>query len=321
MIRVGRALIAVGLCAAPAGCATELPFSTLAHPTQDAEPVKTETPQEQNELKRMEPGYFNGIGSYKRTWGAELDSSFDTNRVATARLELSRAFRVTPPVSIVARVNTALAAAVEVGDYLILGPNVSLGLKNQSRTGKSWLEFGLRLVPGWEGPQDNKPSSQVVALGATYSSGLADDARWLPFAETGLQLYGIIQNRTATFGPPGTKLYVGALYGGQASLWPMKVRTWLGPQTGFIGNAYADVFLGLWRLSGVDLNLQVGGHGEVSLSTIWPADHPFPMLGGGFVAWSPEYWVQGRIFAGAAGSPSYTKTDIQYGFRLEFFVP
>lgn len=294
-------------------------FSKLGEPADDS-PTPTATDRT-TKLVCMPPGYFNGIGSCCRLWEARLDTSFDTNRVFTGRLELSRAFVIRPSIAIVGRVDGAMAASAAEGNYVLKGPIVSLGLRNQTQRGNYWTEAGVKLVPGYEGPSYDDPSSQRIALNATFSSGLADDARWLPISDTGLQVYGVIQNRTNPRWYRGWESYVGAIYGLQASLWPMKVRSWLGPQSGFIGNTHVDLFVGLPHIGYEVANLQIGLHGELSLSTIWPADRPFPMLGGAFVGWSPEYWFSGRIFAGVAGSPGYTQADYQYGVRLEFFVP
>lgn len=318
-IACGPLAAALITAAARAG-ADEPPPSPFVQVTDDSDPPRPPAAPLQT-LKRMPPGYFNGLGSYHRTWGAQIDTSFDTSRVLTSRLELSRAISIWAPIAIVLRANVGFALGVGSDAYAVKGLIASVGLRNQTYQSRYWVEFGLRLVPPWYGPREGEPSGQAIALGATFSSGLADDARWLPFTDTGFQIYGAIQNRSRDFGAPGWQFYAGALYGGQASLGSMKVRTWLGPQSGFIGNAYVDIFLGLLRLGNVDMNLQVGTHAEVSLSTIWPADRPFPAVLGGFVGWSPEYWFASRLFCGVAGSPGFTKADVQYGFRLEFFVP
>ncbi|MFO0587451.1 MAG: hypothetical protein U0441_07925 [Polyangiaceae bacterium] len=268
------------------------------------------------------PGYFNGLGACNRTWEIRLDSSFDTNRVGTGRVEIAAAWRRNVGWAWIFRTSMGLAGAVNTGSVVLKGPIVSVGVRQQTKSGKVAFELGLRLIPGWNGPHEGDTEGQNLAFGATLSSGLADDARWLPFAETGVQLYTSLLTRTRDWVPVrGTQVYFGALYGGQGSLFPMKVRTWVGSQTGFIGNVFVDVFTGILKYVGRPANLQVGLHGEVSLSTIWPASRPLPLLGNVYVAWSPKDWISARVFGGVSLSPLVQVPDLQYGLRTELYVP
>ncbi len=195
-------------------------------------------------------------------------------------------------------------------------------MRDRSASDQYWIEFGFRVIPNWKSPNDDDPRMLSLALAASLSSGTADDARWLDFSDFGFQLYGMIQSRTEPWVTRCSTLLLGAVYGGEASLWPLSVRSWLGPQTGVIGNAFLEVFVDAPVLFHTATNLQIGAHGEASLSSIWPGNDPFPVLGNVFLGWSPAKWLSARVFGGIAGSPNGTvATNYPYGVRLEFFVP
>ena len=115
---------------------------------------------------------------------------------------------------------------------------------------------------------------------------------------------------------------LGTVYGGEVSLPPLQVQSWLGPQTGFIGNAFAEVFLDAPRLGGSPVRLQVGVHGEVSLSSIWPGSDIFPIEGNAFLGWSPTPWLSARIFTGIARAVvGPVPVSNPYGLRVIGYVP
>jgi hypothetical protein len=278
----------------------------------------------ENRASPRPPGYFGGLGTFGRTWQIQSDTAFDTKRVFTQRFEVARAVPWIGELAVVIRTDVATDAALPQGTYGLQGPIASVGVRDQSASGEYWLEFGVRLIFPWLGPDDRRPSTQQLALSATLASGLADDARWLPFSDLGMQIYGAIRTQTEPLGNYAWTLLPGMLYGGEASLWPLRVQSWLGPQTGFVGNAFLELFLGLPRIASWDANVRVGAHGEVSLSTIWPTGVPFPMSANGFIAWSPEYCFAARLFIGLAGSPGASNIvpmSEQYGARVEAYFP
>jgi hypothetical protein len=267
------------------------------------------------------PGFFNGIGTPCRYWEARSDTAFDTHRVFTQHFELARAFTIRRYLTAVARVGFGAEADTTESFYSIQPPIVSLGVRDRSPSADYWAEFGIRVIPNISGPNDTDPRRQQLALAATLSSGIADDAAWLPFSDFGWQLYGAFQARTPRWAGRYGTVFFGLVWGGQASLTPMSVRSWLGPQTGFIGNAFVDFFLGAPVIAHAPANLELGLHGEISLSSIWPGDELFPALANLFVAWSPKSWFAVRAFAGVAGSPVGPPPGVHYGTRLEFYVP
>jgi hypothetical protein len=275
----------------------------------------------QDDWQASAPGSFNGIATPCRYWQTTSDLSFDTHRVLTQRDELARAFSIRAHLAAVARVSFGFASLTNQSFYTVQGPLFSLGVRARSRNANYWVEFGLRFVPNWPGPNDTDPRTQQLALAATLSSGIADDAAWLPLSDFGWQLYGAFESRTPPLLAHGTIAYMGATWGGKASITPMNVTTWLGPQSGFIGNVYVDAFVGLPLLLGVPLNMQLGLHGELSLSTIWPGTELFPALGNVYVGWAPKTWFQMRIFGGPGAALTDTKNaNMHYGARLEFFL-
>lgn len=270
------------------------------------------------------PGYFNGLGTSGRMWEAESNTSFDTNRVFTEHLDLAVAMPVrwiSPLVTAVVRASAGVNTDALTGVYGIHGPILSFGVRDRSLDDTFWLEFGVRVLPNYPSPNDTNPATMRAALRSTLSSGIGDDAAWLPLSDFGSQIYALFQSRTKPWAMwYGTRLYFGAQYGGNASLAPLAVKTWLGPQTGFIGNAFLDVFFGVPVLWGKAANTQIGIHGDASLSSIWPGDQPFPFVANVFFAWSPKSWFQMRLFGGVAGAVS-GPYDNQYGVRLALFAP
>lgn len=272
--------------------------------------------------EELAPGYFGGLGTPCRMWEARFDTSFDTNRILTERVELARALALRDYLSLVARVSFGGAAATKDSFYTIQGPIASLGFRTEWPSAKRWVEFGLRVVPNWSGPNDTDPRMQKLSLGAVLSSAVADDAAWLPFTDVGWQLYGAFYTRTSAFIGPLGSYYLGIVWGGKASLGPMSVATWLGPQKSFIGNLFLDAFVGAPVIGNEQTNLQFGVHAEVSLSSIWPGNELFPMLANGYVAWSPKPWMSLRFFGGPAASlAALDAASTEYGMRLEIYVP
>jgi len=327
------ALLAVLLASAPAAAEPFALFSAEngpAHVTPGVclpeirSPPPGSTPLKWQDLAHVEasaPGYFGGLGTPCRMWEARMDTSFDTNRVLTERVELARALTLRDYLALVARVSFGAADSTRDSFYVIQGPIFSLGLRTQWPSAKRWFEFGVRVVPNWSGPNDTDPRAQTLALGAVLSSGIADDAAWLPFTDVGWQLYGMFYVRTSAMSGRAGSYYLGALYGGKASVAPMSVASWLGTQHAFIGNLFVDAFLGAPVMGGEQTNLQFGVHAEVSLSSIWPGNELFPILANGYVAWSPKAWVAMRFFGGPALTLGALQTSTQYGARLEFYVP
>ncbi len=304
--------------------AASLFFSSRAHADIPAPFSAFDKPLAHEPESARAPGYFNGIGTGGRMWEAQTSTSFDTNRVFTERIDLAVAVPIkfiSPLVTGVVRAGFGGNADTTTGFYGIQGPIFSFGIRDRSKDANFWVEFGVRLLPNYSSPNDTSPAAQQAALRSTFSSGIADDAAWLPLADFGTQIYASFQSRTSAWSPGnGTSVYFGATYGGRASLAPLDVKTWLGPQTGFIGNVYLDVFFGIPVLWNKAANTQVGVHGELSLSSIWPGSDPFPIVGNAFVGWSPKSWFEMRVFAGFSGSAN-NPNDNQYGARLAFFVP
>lgn len=281
-----------------------------------------ETRPDSERPEAYSPGYFNGIGTTGRYWEMASDTAFGSGRVFTQRVDLARALTLRGPLALIVRASLGADGGVDRGPSVLQGPIFALGLRDHSATGDYAVEFGVRLIPSWSGPADYDPSSLQLALEATLTSGIADDARWLSFSDTGFQIYGSFESRTRTLDLRWLALWLGARYGGEASLLPMKVRSWLGPQTGFIGNVFLEVVLAAPSIAGTDANIEIGGHAEVSLSSIWPSDDAFPFIGNGFVGWSPKSWLSLRVFTGVALLPTAGRSpDAEYGSRLAFYLP
>lgn len=273
-----------------------------------------------------DPGFFNGIGTPGRSWELRSDTAFSTTRVFTEVIAIGHVFVWG------ANGRFGLAAHIEAGGdedtvtglYSLRRPIVSLGFWTRSQDANYVVEAGIRVIPNTGVPDDSKPGALALAYDATLVSGIADDAQWLSFSDWGYQIYGRVQSRTAPFDAFVGTFAVGEQFGGQISLAPLSVRTWLGPQQGVIGNAFVDAFLDLRTLFRSDLNLQLGAHAEVSLSSVWSGEDPLPLGVSGYVGWSPVPWVAARAnvlgWAGSVGTTASPGTN-PYGVRVSFFVP
>jgi len=320
ILPVGAALV---LAARGAGGADPLsdkrgPLHLLAD--EDVAPPGEEPPS------ATAPGYFNGLGSQGRTWEMQSDTAFSTSRAATQRFEIGGLLHLTPLLGAVVRTDFGAEDDTPSGFYSVKGPLVSLGARYRSASANHWVEFGVRFIPGWSGPHDNDPAALRLALDATLESAQADDAKWLPFASPGYQVYLAIQSRGEIDAGSAGQFLVGAHYGGRTSLSPLQVASWLGPQRGIVGNVFADLFFGVLRIHRSTINMQIGVHGEGSLSSVWPGDATFPALGDVFLGWSPASWVAARIFFGVAGVPGGSPqpevpTSRPYGARVTFYLP
>lgn len=295
------------------------PFALLETPSNEAKPMAPE-----DVPPALPPGYFGDIGTEGRWWQIHTDTSLtdSRDRVFTQRLLIARAFRLTGELSVVGRVSMATETIAAQGVYGIQGPIPSLGVRDQTESGSFSIEVGLKLLPNWTSPDESLPSAQKLALDSTLSSGIGDDAQWLPLADVNFQIYALVRSQIDPFGSTAWTFVPGVQYGGEASLLPVYVQSWLGPQAGFVGNVFLELYFTAPRLANHDANLRVGGHGDLSLSTIWPAGVPFPVVGNAFLEWSPEYWFSARIFSGVGGSPGAGQAvNGQYGFRLDAFLP
>jgi hypothetical protein len=265
-------------------------------------------------------GYFNGLGAECHVWEVRDDIGFGNQRVLTDQLELASAIPVLPghrTVTLVIRTTVATDTRTTTGFYGIHGPIWSLGLRIRSPSDYHFFEAGLRLIPGWAGPNDADPRALQLAYDASMTSGIGDDARWLPLASTGLQVYLWTRSR-AKISAGNTELFLGTEYGGEVSLAPLQVQSWLGAQSGIVGNAIAEIQLGAPRIAGRIAGVELGGHADVSLSSIWPAADPLPMHLNAFLAVNPFDALTARIFYGVAGSPQGSWAN-PYGARLEYY--
>jgi hypothetical protein len=267
--------------------------------------------------------YLDGIGTVGRCWELTTDTAFGYRKVLTHRFEIARALRIRQTLSAVIRTRLGMDASfARGGGYGIQGLAPSLGIRHQPRSGPFSIEFGLRLLIGWGGPDDSEPGAQALALDAVSTSGLGSDSSWLPFSTSGVQLYLDIQTRTRLFLLPGLKFVVGLRYGAEASLSPMQVRTWLGSQSAYIANAYLEGFVGIPMIRSTHVNWQIGMHGDVSLSSVWPGATVFPTVVNLFASWSPATWAVFRAFVGTGGSPAdFSMMRLLYGARLQFYLP
>jgi len=128
----------------------------------------------------------------------------------------------------------------------------------------------------------------------------------------GSQVYLLVEEDSSA-GP----VSLGDSFGGQISLAPVQVRSWLGPQSGVIGNVFLEPFIGVpgW-------NVRAGARGELSLSSIWPGGEPLPLHGDLFLGWNPLPCFSLRLFGGIAGSPAPGNVLTHpFGLRLEYFAP
>lgn len=309
----------------PSGEDSDAAFSVFLESHKKAEP---EVKFIRSDVEQVAPpdnalDYLNGIGAPGRCWEITSDTSFGNRRVFTQRFEVARAFKV-PRRSLAAvlRVGFGGDAQVNTGAYAIQGVEVAVGLKHYPLSGFS-LEYGLRLIPGWSGPQDREAEIQALALGATLTSGLGNDPAWLPFSKTGLQLYVDFQTRSGMWVlSPGWALMLGARYGGSTSLGDFQVHTWLGPQTAFIGNVYVEAYLGAPLLRDVLTSLQLGLHVDVSISSIWPGAQAFPLAWYGYIGWAPLSWFSFRAHIGNGMSLGSKDVPVlMYGLRLQLALP
>lgn len=268
--------------------------------------------------------YLNGIGSPGRCWEVTADVAFGYRLVFTSRAEIARAVKFEgKTLSLMLRVRAGLNADVTNSTYGIQGTLPSLGLRHQSSSGRFSLEMGLRVVPGFGGPNDAKPETQALALDSILSSLIASDAGWLPFSNTGVMFYADIHSRSGvTDWGRYVSTLVGMRYGGEVSIGNQEIRTWLGPQHGMIGNAYAELFVAVPTLLGEQMGFQFGFHADTSLSSIWPADQVLPLVVAGYFEWSPATWISLRAYGGTGGSPEALEFFRPfYGLRLRFYVP
>ena len=276
---------------------------------------------EARSLSAPDPGLFDALGAEGKNWELRTDETLSTRRVATERLDIGAYWRRTAQYGFVVRLSQGMAQDTGSGLNSINGPILSAGVRFSSMTGHEWIEFGVRLIPGWSSPHDTEPGALQLALDATRSSGQADDARWLPFDSTGLQAYFALTARLPLGrGSAGTYL-LGASYGGQTSLAPLTVKTWLGSEQGIIANAFLDLFLTVPRFANCVANVQLGAHSEVSLSSIWPGNDALPMAVNGYLGWSPTPWISARAFYGVSSLPLAKDTVNPYGVRVAFYVP
>jgi hypothetical protein len=333
VLAVGAVLFAVRSANAQTQQEQRPPFSLFTDEGHAADSevkraTQRATATEKEVAEGNDPGSFNGLGSDKRTWELQSDSTFSTSRTATQRFALGGIYRFTSLMGIVGRVDFGAAADTSSGFYSVQGPLASVGVRYwSSPAANHWLEFGARIIPGWSpGPNATDPANIRLALSSSLASGQADDARWLTFASTGLQLYLAIQSRGRIHAGSVGDFLVGAQYGGRTSLEPLSVVSWLGPQNGIVANAFAEIFVGILRVHGAPINLQVGTHGDASLSSVWPGNATFPVHLDGFLGWSPKTWIAVRLFYGVAtvpqGSlPPAVPPSNPYGARLTFYVP
>jgi len=268
-------------------------------------------------------GFIEGVGSTEsRTWEISTDIAFGNLRIGTSRTEVARALQFgDKAICLVARAGLAFDGNTLNGVYDFQGPILSVGVKNISTHGRFVFETGFRLLPPWPTFHGNDPREQQLAQGATLTSGAGDDARWLPLASVGSQLYVNVLARTPMCGDCEATWTIGAWYGGQLSLAAIQVRTWLSAQPQFIGNIYLEPFVAFSRFLKADVRFALGARATASVSSIWPSTTLLPLSIDGFVSWSPPNvdWLSARIFVGGAGSPT-VGFDLQYGARVQFYL-
>jgi hypothetical protein len=283
-------------------------------------------------------GMFTTLGSYGRMWELRSDTAFSTTRVFTERLELAHMIgfsfhkasatdirdaqkRLSPRFGAVVRASFGLGADVPRDIYNPAGPIFGVGLRTRSESDNEWIELGARVIPNYPGPQNADPGMISLALHSTTSSGIADDAAWLPLSSWGAQLYLLTQVRTQMIKNDALTFAVGAAGGGYASLGSLEVTTWLGPQRGFVGNVFVEAFFTLQQIGRHPMNLQLGGHAEASLSACWPGNEALPVLASAYLAWSPIFPVSVRVFYGTGGSLLAGVLDATYGARVQLYLP
>ncbi len=312
LVGVGVALTTGTRLALAAGQPEAPPaFAQLTEPPVPGEP----------ECPEPRVGYFDGLGAQCRRWEIRSDSAFGTQRIFTQQFEVAGAFPLSSRVfALVLRVSVAGDSDTTSGFYALHGPIPSIGFRNASRNNNYWVEAGVRLIPGWNDANDSDPRALQLAYTAATTSGVADDARWLSFAPTGYQVYGLIESRTVVDGGGSTFIF-GSLYGGEISLSSLQVQSWLGPQTGVIGNGLLELSVSAPRIASRILGIQVGVHSEVSLSSIWPGNDSLPIHVDLFVGWNPFASFAVRAFYGWAGSPLSLPFANPFGVRLQYYLP
>lgn len=301
-----------------------------AHPQQQKEPSarllfygeqKAAVAAQLEAAPEPGPEYLNGIGAPGRCWELTSDTAYSAYRVLTERIELGRALKIRRYLSVVVRARIGVDGSFASGAVAYQALVPSLGLRHQPHLDGYALEAGVRLLPAWGGPRgSNQPRMQVLALNATLTSGLGSDGTWLPLSTTGVQLYIDVLSRTKVLSTPPAALVFGARYGGEFLVSTAMVRTWLGPQSAFIANAWFEGFTAFTRMGHLPMPVQVGVHADVSLSSIWPGDTLFPVVFGAFVGWSPQRWVALRGFVGF-GTSATSRPQATGGVRLQFYVP
>jgi hypothetical protein len=310
--------------------AAALPFVCALARAQDAPAAPMTTLVQRPDVDAVEstigePGYFNGLVAPGRPWEVQSDTTFSTSRVFTQRFEVARFVSLHPrntSTGLVVRTDFGAESDTTSGFYSLQGPLFSVGGRLRSTNNDHWIEFGVRVIPPYPGANDTNPQALRLALGATLASGQADDARWLPFSRWGYQIYGSVQSRVAIDAGTAGRFLLGVRYGGETSLTPLSVPSWLGSQQGIVGNVFLDVFFGAPVIGGQPLALQLGGHAEVSLSSVWPGGAVFPLMGSVFGAWSPATWISVRVFYGLAGVPAgAVPLSRPYGLNLTFDLP
>ncbi|MBK7864204.1 MAG: hypothetical protein IPJ65_37530 [Archangiaceae bacterium] len=264
-------------------------------------------------------GYLDGVGFLGRENEATVEVAYGSKQIATTRLELAHAFPISGKLlHVVARVGAGMAT-----DFHALGLHgftAALGLRHITGKGHFFVEVGARFLGGWQGIHGDRPEAQTLALGATLTSGAADDARWLPLRSSGLQLYVDFLSRSKPMGYDHSGFFVaGFHYGGQATVVPPAVSTWLGSEPQFVGNVFIEAFLSFATRQGTPVRLTTGAHVDLSLSSIWPSNVPFPVVLDLFFEWHPAWvsWLSLRAFGGLAVSLGAFGDKIgQGGLRL-----
>src|ERR1700733_9522091 len=128
-------------------------------------------------------GYFDGIGTPLRRWEIRSDTSFGDELVLTERLSVAGAFPIRRTLAAIVRVSAAADFQTDTSFDALHLPLLSIGLRTRRLITPETLstytiEFGLRLLPGWSGPNDSDPRTLRLAFLSATNSGTADDAPW-----------------------------------------------------------------------------------------------------------------------------------------------
>ncbi|MBL8953485.1 MAG: hypothetical protein JNK82_22105 [Myxococcaceae bacterium] len=272
---------------------------------------KSPTPEQQ---EGIDFAFITGPAAVHRL-ELTTETTFGTRGAGTERLEVAFAWRLgNTQLALIGRTGVGIALANERW-LQVQGYFASLGARMISTPGRFVLEAGLRVLPGFGTLTASNPNAQTLAFEATLSSMAADDTRWLSFENWGLQAYADLMARTQPVGCLSTTF--GLRTGGQSSLMPVRVNTWLGVEDHFVANAFFELFVAASRLHGV-----LGARGDLSLSSLWPADQPLPAVVNLYVGWAPLHWLSIRLFGGVGLSPMATeRMQGQAGvrFQLSFF--